>query len=339
MIPSAGKARGRRRENATGGAPCGPFTNRHGGKGTMNQSTQQLKRRSEWPLSLAVACAVSVAGCGAGGGPNPSGTLEATEVDLSPLVGGRATSVRVELGDSFSKGDTLIVIDTEVMELERAQTATRARSVAAQADEARQGLAQAESRLELAETTLQRTGRLVSQGSATQQQLDEATAQRDVAASQVKAARARLNVLAAQEAEVAAALAVLDRRIRDAIVLAPLDGTVLVRALEPGEVAVAGKLALRTADLTALELRVFLGERDVDRLRIGQKLAVLVDALEGRELTGTVTWISSEAEFTPKNAQTRNARAQLVYAAKLRVENPEGILHIGMPAEVRLPRE
>jgi HlyD family secretion protein len=287
---------------------------------------------------VAVLLALSAVGCGAGGGPNPSGTLEATEVDISPLVGGEALSVRVELGDTFSKGDTLIVIDTEVMRLQRAQAATKARSVAAQMDEARQALSQAESRLELAEATLERTTKLVSQGSATQQQLDELTAQRDVAASQVKAGRARLNVLAAQRAEVAAALAVLDRQIRDGYVLAPQNGTVLVKALEPGEVAMAGRLALRVADLTSLELRVFLGERDLDRLRIGRKLPVLVDALDGKEISGTVTWISSESEFTPKNAQTRNAREQLVYAAKLRVENPDGRLHIGMPAEVRLPR-
>ena len=84
------------------------------------------------------------------------------------------------------------------------------------------------------------------------------------------------------------------------------------------------------------ERQIFLGEEDLDQVQVGETLPVLVDALEGEVLTGTAVWISSEAEFTPKNAQTRNARSQLVYAVKLRVENPDGRLHIGMPAEIEL---
>jgi len=93
---------------------------------------------------------------------------------------------------------------------------------------------------------------------------------------------------------------------------------------------------LRIADLSRMELRVFLDEEDLDLVRVGQSLPVLVDALEGEELTGRVIWISSEAEFTPKNVQTRQARTQLVYAVKLEVGNLDGRLHIGMPAEVRV---
>ena len=85
-----------------------------------------------------------------------------------------------------------------------------------------------------------------------------------------------------------------------------------------------------------MELRVFLDEEDLDLVRVGQTLPVLVDALEGEERTGSIIWISSEAEFTPKNVQTREARTQLVYAVKLSLANPDGRLHIGMPAEVRI---
>ncbi|MBU1983293.1 HlyD family efflux transporter periplasmic adaptor subunit, partial [bacterium] len=93
---------------------------------------------------------------------------------------------------------------------------------------------------------------------------------------------------------------------------------------------------LRMADLSTLELRVYLNERDLDRVSIGGEVPVLVDAMAADTLRGIVTWVSSEAEFTPKNAQTRDARAQLVYAVKLRVSNPDGKLHIGMPAEIIL---
>jgi len=140
----------------------------------------------------------------------------------------------------------------------------------------------------------------------------------------------------AEEAKLVAALAVFDRQLEDGILVSPASGTVLVRAVEPGEIALPGATALRIADLSELELRVFLCEENLDLVHLGQRMPVLVDALEGEALEGTVAWISDEAEFTPKNAQTRNARAQLVYAVKLRVGNPDGRLHIGMPAEIRL---
>ena len=98
----------------------------------------------------------------------------------------------------------------------------------------------------------------------------------------------------------------------------------------------SSRLRVFVADLSSLELRVFLDEQDLDKVKIGQMIPVMVDALDGQTLSGTVSWVSAEAEFTPKNAQTKQARTQLVYAVKLRVANPDGKLKIGMPAEIVL---
>lgn len=287
---------------------------------------------------IAGTLALVVPGCGGDGeGPNPSGTFEATEVDVAPLVAGRVLEVRADLGDLVAEGDTLVVLDTEPIELERERTAANRRTLGAQKTEAGAMLRQAESRRQLAATTLERTRALHAEGSASQQQVDDLSAQLDVAEAEVAARRDRLQVLAAQDRELEAALAVHDRQLRDGIVLSPLSGTVLVRGTEPGEVVARGAPVMRLADLRALDLRVFLEATELDRVRIGQKLSVRPDAMPGADLEGTVTWIASEAEFTPKNAQTRDARAQLVYAVKLRVANPDGRLHLGMPAEVRIP--
>jgi HlyD family secretion protein len=143
-------------------------------------------------------------------------------------------------------------------------------------------------------------------------------------------------VLDAESGKLDAALAVFDRQLKDGIILAPANGTVLLRAVEPGEVVIPGKVLIRIADISRLELKFFLDETDVDKVKIGQSLPVLVDALNGQILNGTVVWVSSESEFTPKNAQTRDARTQLVYAVKLSIDNPTENLHIGMPAEVKL---
>jgi HlyD family secretion protein len=257
-------------------------------------------------------------------------------VDLSPLLTAKVLQVRTDEGDTVAKGDTLLVLDTDLLQKKRAQTAAQNDVLAAQTREARQALRQSERKLELASTTLKRSKTLHEQGSVTQQQVDDLSAQRDVAFSQVEAARDRLTQLDAQRRELKAALAVMDRQIADGVILAPIDGTILVRAAEPGEVGRTGALALRMADLSQLELRVYLEEPELDRVKLGQSLPVLVDALGGKELRGRVSWISSQAEFTPKNAQTAKARAQLVYAVKLQVNNPDGSLHIGMPAAVRL---
>jgi HlyD family secretion protein len=277
-----------------------------------------------------------LAGCGGGDGAHPSGTLEATVIDVAPLIAGRVLEARADEGDTVARGDTLIVLDTDLIRLERERAAARRTTISAQRAQARDQLRAAERRLQLAATTLERVKALAAQGSATQQRLDEATAQHDVAANEVSSAREQIAVLESQEKELSASLAVYDRQLADGVVVAPGDGTILVKNLHHGEVASPGMTALRMADLGTLELRVYLEAPDLDRVTLGQRLPVLVDAMPGEKIEGTVSWIASESEFTPKNAQTRNARAQLVYAVKLRVDNPDGRLHIGMPAEVAL---
>ena len=287
--------------------------------------------------ALALFCIAATTGCGGSDEfANPSGTFEATEIDLAPLLTARVLEVRADEGDDVAAGDTLVVLDTDLLEAQRAQMAARRDVLDAQSKEVAQLEAQARRRLELAETTLHRTEALNQQGSASKQQLDELRAERDIAKSQLQATRERAAGVAAQGTEVERSLDVLDRQIADGVVIAPEDGTVLLRTIEPGEIARTGGLALRIANLSSLELRVFLDETDLDLVRIGGKLPVLVDALEGQQLDGIVSWISDEAEFTPKNAQTRKARAQLVYAVKLTVQNPNGTLHIGMPAAVKI---
>ncbi len=280
---------------------------------------------------------LGLAACGHGRVPGPSGTFETTVVDVAPVLGGRVLAVTRQEGERVAVGDTLVVLDTEVIALQRAQAAAGQATLQAQRAVADADLARARRQLALLETTLGRTNTLREQGTATGQQVDDLTAQRDVARTGVEAARGRLAAIDAELVHLESGLAVFDRQLRDSAVLSPITGTVLTRTLEPGEVATPGRAALRLADLSHLELRVYLESGDLSRLRLGQEVSVRVDALPGAPLKGTVGWIAGEAEFTPKNVQTRNARAQLVYAVKLRVDNPDGKLHVGMPAEIDLP--
>lgn len=288
-------------------------------------------------LHLLPIALMTISACSRGGPPAPAGTFETTVVDIAPVLGGRVLAITRQEGENVAAGDTLIVLDTELIALQRAQSAANQATLRAQRQVAEAELSRSRRQLALLETTLARTTALREQGTATGQQVDDLTAQRDVARSGVDASRGRLEAIDAELTHLDSGLAVYDRQLRDGVVVSPLDGTVLTRALEPGEVAAPGRTALRLADLSHLELRVYLEAGDLERVRLGQELAVRVDALAGTPLAGQVTWIAAEAEFTPKNAQTRNARAQLVYAVKLRVANADGRLHVGMPAEVDLP--
>jgi HlyD family secretion protein len=293
--------------------------------------------RLSTPIVITALSAALIGGCaGRSSRVNPSGTLEATETDLASVYAGRILEVRPRLGDPVRAGDTLIVLDTELLGLQRAQSEAGRRSLQAQRNVAQDALQQARRNFDLAEATLTRTRALLEQGSTTPQQMDELQTRRDVTAAQVSAAQHQLDALAAEEVKLDALLKVYDRQIRDGVIVSPANGTIILRNAEPGEFAAPGAVLLRLADLTRLELRVFLGEQDLDRVKIGQELPVFVDALKGETRSGKVTWVSDEAEFTPKNAQTRQARTQLVYAVKLSVANPDGRLHIGMPAEVKL---
>jgi HlyD family secretion protein len=287
-------------------------------------------------ISLVAAALLLVACQNGNRGANPSGSLEATEVDVVSAIPGRIASIRAELGERVNAGDTLVALDTEVLRLQRVQSAANRESLTAQRAVLNDQLHSAQTSYDLAQTSLDRTEALLQQGSATQQQVDEARAKRDLGRTQISSVRNQLSALDAEEVKLTAALAVFDRQLKDGIVYSPATGTVILRSAEPGEMAAPGSVLLRVADLRTLDLRVYLSETDLGKVKLGQDMAVLVDALPHEILHGTVTWISSEAEFTPKNAQTRDARTQLVYAVKVTLANPDGRLHIGMPAEVKL---
>ena len=275
-------------------------------------------------------------GCGEKSRPNPSGTLEAIEIEIASTIGGRVIKASAQLGSKVMSGDTLVVLDTDLIRLQRAQVESGLGSIAAQRTVLADGISQAERNLEYLDLQLGRIAELLKSGSIQQQQLDEFTTRRDVAKDQVSAVKHQLAALDSEETKLSATLAVFDRQLQEGIILSPLDGEVILRSIEPGEVATPGKVLFRLANLERMELRIFIGAPDLDRVKVGSTSPVLIDALPGQKFTGIITWVSSEAEFTPKNAQTKDARLQLVYAVKIAIDNREGLLRIGMPAEAGL---
>lgn len=239
-------------------------------------------------------------------------------------------------------------------------------AAAAQAEAARAQLGAITSQLVIAQRTLDRTKRLVDQSAATTQQLDQAERdvrvledqqraqkaqieahERQVAvhSGQLAAIAAQRRTAARQASSAAAQVGLVDDRLRKTTISNPIDGTVLVTYAEAGEFVQPGQPLYAIANLATVDVRAYITETQLASVQLGQQATVTVDV--GRDirlkpdstprqsLPGTVTWIASEAQFTPTPVQTRDERADLVYAVKIRVDNTKGLLKLGMPVDVQ----
>jgi len=322
--------------------------------------------------ALAAACALVLAGCSKPPEPDAYGNVEATSIVVSAEIGGRLLSLAADDGATLAAGAVVGAIDATALGLERQQaqaqtaaTSSRARELAEQAaaiEAQRAALAAQRGALaaqhEIAQRAYDRTRRLAAEDAATAQQLDQA--ERDVrvladqiraqeqqmaaAARQVAAVRAQQQTLDAQVKAAQAQVARVAERISKADVRNPIAGTVLVAYAKAGELVQPGQPLYRIADLDRVDVRAYLTEPQLASVRLGEAAQVHFDAGAGRGgqgsgvLRGTVSWLSSEAEFTPTPIQTRDERADLVYAIKIRVPNPDRRLKIGMPVDVRFDR-
>ena len=186
---------------------------------------------------------------------------------------------------------------------------------------------------------------LAARGSVTPKQRDDAEARLVVAQAQeasAKEALSRLRRLARPEeiqaaearvAQAAAAVDLLRKTIADSTVVSPVAGIVTRRPVEEGELVAPGTTVLTVSELDRVHVMIFVTEKELGRIRLGQEAEVAIDSAPGRVFEGRVTFISPEAEFTPKNIQTREDRVKLVFGVKVEIPNPDGVLKPGLPAD------
>ncbi len=286
-------------------------------------------------LASALLCSAA-SGCGreAAGPVTASGVLEAREIVVSSASTGTVLRVHAGEGDAVDSSAVLVEIDVEKLRTQRAQASAALDGARATVRAADRALAQTAIRRENVARTRARVAALVSDTAATRQRLDDVDAEWRALVEGEVAARAQRDAARARGDEAGAHARLVEQQIAEATVRAPARGVVLTRFVETGEFARPGVPLYAIGDLAHMWVRVYVSEHDVGRVRLGAPVRVAVDALRGRPLAGRVTWIASRAEFTPKNVQTRDARAELVYAVKVAVDNPDGSLAIGMPADV-----
>ena len=322
-------------------------------------------------LASAIACQRAPSDDGP---PRVSGHVEATEVQVAAQVGGRLLELRVKEGDRVAPGDVIARLDTRDTELQIARArAERAaadaqvrllqadprpadvRQAEAQVDAAAADAAAAGAELRAAQIELDRFEGLLQANAGSRKQRDDALARVDVARERVRGAtervraareavasintprrREEIEVARARVDSVDAQIAVLEKAVADASVLAPAGGVVTQKLADAGELLAPGMPLLVLADLDNAWANLFVPEPMIPRVRLGQPATVFTDA-GGEGLPGTVTYISPKAEFTPRNVQTADERSKLVYRIKVSVDNRAGVLKQGMPVDAELP--
>jgi HlyD family secretion protein len=265
------------------------------------------------------------------------GNFEATEVTVAAEVGGRLLAFGLEEGDRLAKDTVVGVVDTIPLKLERQQAVARRAAAAASTREADANIAALEVQRSIADRELARTERLLKQSAATAQQGDQAEHDARVVREQLAGARAARGSAHQDVAALDAEIASIDDKLSRSRITSPLGGTVLARYVERGEFVQAGQPLFKLASLDSLTFRAYVSNDQLTRLKLGQQVQVGVDRADSiATMPGRVTWIASAAEFTPTPIQTRDERADQVYAVKIAVANADGRLRIGMPGELTI---
>lgn len=237
-----------------------------------------------------------------------SGNVEVTEVNMGFNISGRILRLFTDEGKAVTKGEKLATLDSAEYE--------------SMVNQSRASVLNAEAQYEKAHKDYERSVQLYRDGVIASQQMDAAKSAFDGAEAQLRLYRASLNTA--------------DVKLKDAVLYAPLSGTVLRKNSEEGETVGAGAVILTLGDLEHPWVKVYVKEDRLGLVKLGQRAEVTTDTYPGRKYEGTVTMISSEAEFTPKNVQTREERVKLVFGVKVSVKNVNDELKPGMPADVTI---
>lgn len=282
-----------------------------------------------------------VAACGNGDSDfDATGTFEADEIIVSSEVSGTIEQLDIEEGSNVEAGQLLGWIDTTQLYLKKKQLLAQIDAILSKRPQIATQLASYKVQLETAERELRRVENLSKAGAATQKQVDDARAQVAVIQRQMEAHRSSLDIssqgLISETLPLSAQVEQVEDQLRRARIVNPIKGTVLDQYTEQHELVTPGKPLYKVADLSNLDLRAYISGNQLPQTKLNQDVTVLVDDGAGgyKEYPGTITWISPKAEFTPKTIQTKEERADLVYATKVRVKN-DGYLKVGMYGEVK----
>jgi len=279
--------------------------------------------------------AASLSSCGnSNGKADGYGNFEATEITVSAENSGKLMQFDIDEGDIVKEDHFIGYIDTIPLALKREQLLVTKDIISSKSRGVLSQIAVLNAKLKTANTDRTRVENLIKDSAGTQKQLDDITGEINVLKQQIRSVEIQNAPVVNELKSIDVQLKQIDDQIRKSKIINPVNGTVLTKYAEPDEITTFGKPLYKIADLSNMELRVYLSETQLANIKIGQKVTVKIDQDDGmKSYEGTIGWIASEAEFTPKIIQTKEERVALVYAIKVDVKNDES-LKIGMPAEM-----
>lgn len=254
-----------------------------------------------------------------------SGIIEVTEVTVRSKVTGRVVEMPFDEGQQVEAGKMLARLAHDELSAQESQALAAVSSAQSQA-------AAAEANFSTAEDNFRRNQPLYQSGSISIQSFTQIENQRQAAKSQLEASKGLL-------AQARAALSLARTQVGNAYIQAPVSGVMLERNIEVGELALPGTPVCKLGDITKVYIKIYLPEKEYGKIRLGQKAGISVDSYPGKIFEGTVSTIAGQAEFTPKDIQTKEERTKLVFAVKINLQNPQGELKPGMPADAVITLE
>jgi HlyD family secretion protein len=262
------------------------------------------------------------------------GNFETEPVLVSAEATGKLLWFNVEQGQKVGSSETVGVVDTTQIKLSLNQLAAQGDAVNAKRSGIQAQVAVFEEQIKTMKINEARIREMLKDGASTQKQLDDITGQINVVEKQIASTKTQFTSVEKEIEVIGAQTKLLDEQYQKCFISSPANGTILETYAKQGEITAAGKTLFKVADISELILKVYVDGGLLPNVKLGQQVKVFIDKdqKENQVLTGTVSWISPEAEFTPKIIQTKEERVKLVYAVKIKVKN-DGRLKIGMPGE------
>jgi HlyD family secretion protein len=262
------------------------------------------------------------------------GNFEATEITIAAENSGKLMQFNVNEGDVLQKNTFIGYIDTIPLALKREQLQVSKAVISSKSKGVLSQINVLNAKLKTANTNKTRIENLIKDNAGTQKQLDDVQGEINVAKQQIRSIEIQNAPVVNELKSIDVQLKQVDDLIQKSKIINPVNGTVLTKYAEPNEISTFGKPLYKIANLSTMQLRVYISETQLANLKIGQKVTIKIDDTDTmKSFSGTISWIASEAEFTPKIIQTKEERVALVYAVKIDVLN-DGSLKLGMPAEM-----
>lgn len=262
------------------------------------------------------------------------GNFEATEVTISAEANGQIEYLKLEEGDILEPNSQVGLIDTTQLYFNKQQLIASKSTVFSKSANVLSQVKVLQEQLKTTKIEKKRIQNMFSENAATKRQVDEIDGKVSVIQEQIKSVQTQNAPIVNEIKSIDVQIEKIDDQIQKSRIINPIKGTVLVKYAEPNEVTAFGKPLYKIADISEMTLRIYISETQLSQIKVGQKVTVKIDAeKEMKSFPGTISWIASSAEFTPKIIQTKEERVNLVYAVKVIVKN-EGSLKIGMPAEM-----